>query len=114
MVLTTLLIYVSTLDGFSKGIEYYIVPDWSKLGDLKVWQEGAGQIFYSLGVAVGSQLLLSSFNGFKTNCHRDALLIGLCNSTTSIYAGVYTAFSEHNLFFCMLVKITTFYKITVI
>ena len=88
VVLTTFLIYVSTLDGFSNGISYYITPDWSKLGDLKVWQEGAGQIFYSLGVAVGSQLILSSFNGFKTNCHRDALLIGLCNSTTSIYAGM--------------------------
>ena len=88
VVLTTFLIYVSTLDGFSDGISYYISPDWSKLGDLKVWQEGAGQIFYSLGVAVGSQLILSSFNGFKTNCHRDALLIGLCNSTTSIYAGM--------------------------
>lgn len=88
VVLTTFLIYVSTLDGFSDGISYYISPDWSKLGNLKVWQEGAGQIFYSLGVAVGSQLILSSFNGFKTNCHRDALLIGLCNSTTSIYAGM--------------------------
>ena len=88
VVLTTFLIYVSTLDGFSNGVSYYITPDWSKLGDLKVWQEGAGQIFYSLGVAVGSQLILSSFNGFKTNCHRDALLIGLCNSTTSIYAGM--------------------------
>merc|ERR1712024_400278 len=43
--------------------------------------------FYSMGVAVGSQLLLSSYNGFRTNCHRDALLIGCCNSFTSIYAG---------------------------
>jgi len=88
VVLTTLLIYVSTLDGFNDGISYYLTPDWEKLTDLNVWNEGAGQIFYSMGVAVGSQLLLSSFNGFKTNCHRDALLIGLCNSTTSIYAGL--------------------------
>ena len=28
VVLTTLLIYVATLPGFTKGIEYYLTPDW--------------------------------------------------------------------------------------
>ena len=28
VVLTTLLVYVATLPGFSKGVEYYITPDW--------------------------------------------------------------------------------------
>ena len=37
---------------------------------------------------MGSQLLLSSYNNFNTNCHRDALVIGLCNSLTSLYAGL--------------------------
>ena len=37
---------------------------------------------------MGSQLLLSSYNSFNTNCHRDALVIGLCNSLTSLYAGL--------------------------
>ena len=60
----------------------------SKLGDFQIWNEAAGQIFYSLNVAVGSQLLLSSYNNFNTNCHRDALVIGLCNSLTSLYAGL--------------------------
>ena len=81
------MIYVSTLDGFQKGIEFYIIPDWNELGNLEVWKQAATQIFYSLGVAVGSQLLLSSYNPFTTNCHRDALIIGLCNSLTSVYAG---------------------------
>ena len=87
VVLTTLLIYVSFLPGFAKGIEFYLVPDWSKLGNIAVWNAAGGQIFYSLGVAVGSQLLLSSYNDFRANCHRDALLIGLANSLTSIFAG---------------------------
>ena len=88
VVLTILLGYVATLQGFSDGISYYIVPkDWSKMLDITVWNDAAGQIFYSLGVAVGSQLLLSSYNGFTANAHRDALLIGCCNSFTSFYAG---------------------------
>ena len=87
VVLTALLIYVSTLEGFSKGIEFYLIPDWSRLGEINIWKQAATQIFYSLGAGEGSQLILSSYNPFKTNAHRDALLIGLCNSLTSIYAG---------------------------
>ncbi len=88
LVLTIMLGYVATLDGFKEGINYYIVPtDWSKLLDIEVWNDAAGQIFYSLGVAVGSHLLLASYNDFRSNCHRDAVLIGICNSLTSFYAG---------------------------
>ncbi len=32
-------------------------------------------------------MLLASYNDFKNNCHIDALLIGCCNSLTSLYAG---------------------------
>ncbi len=88
VVLTISLGYVATLDGFLEGVRYYIVPtDWSKLFDIEVWNDAAGQIYYSLGVAVGSHLLLASYNDFRSNCHRDAILIGLCNSLTSFYAG---------------------------
>ncbi len=88
VVLTVLLGYIATLDGFLDGVEFYIVPrDWDKLADVNVWNDAAGQIFYSLIVAVGSQLLLASYNGFTNNCHRDAVLIGLFNSLTSLYAG---------------------------
>ncbi len=88
VVLTIMVGYVATLDGFSEGMEFYFVPDWSKLGDVEVWNAAAGQIFFSLGVAVGSQLLLSSYNGFNANAHRDALFIAFGNSATSMYAGV--------------------------
>ena len=82
-----MLIYVSTLEGFSEGIKFYLTPDWSKMGNVEIWKQAATQIFYSLGAGEGSQLILSSYNPWNTNAHRDALLIGLCNSLTSIYAG---------------------------
>lgn len=89
VVLTILLGYVATLDGFSVGMQYYFVPtDWGDIYSPAVWNDAAGQIFYSLGVAVGSQLLLSSYNKFTANAHKDALLIGAFNSATSIYAGL--------------------------
>ena len=79
IVLTTLLGYSATLDGFMDGIKFYLTPDLEKIQNLEVWTVAASQIFYSLGVAQGSQLILSSFNTFRNNCHRDALLIGVCN-----------------------------------
>ena len=88
VVLTIMVGYVATLDGFSDGMEFYFVPKWDKLAEVEVWNAAAGQIFFSLGVAVGSQLLLSSYNGFNANAHRDALFIAFGNSTTSMYAGV--------------------------
>ena len=88
VVLTIMLGYVATLDGFDEGLQFYMVPDdWSKLGDFNIWYDAATQIFYSLSVGSGSQLILSSYNGFRNNAHRDALLIGVFNSLTSIYAG---------------------------
>ena len=89
VVLTTFLIMGSQKNGFKEGITgFYMNADWDRLfSDFDVWVAACTQIFYSLGVGVGSQLLLCSYNKFDNNCHRDAWLIGLGNSVTSIYAG---------------------------
>jgi solute carrier family 6 amino acid transporter-like protein 5/7/9/14 len=89
VVLTILLGYVATLDGFDVGMEYYFVPrDWNDLWDISVWNAAAGQIFYSIGVALGTHLMLASYNNFNENVQRDAVLIAVSNSLTSIYAGL--------------------------
>ena len=36
----------------------------------------------------GGQLVLSSYNQFHNNCNRDAFIVGICNSLTSLFAGV--------------------------
>ena len=36
----------------------------------------------------GGQLALSSYNQFRNNCHRDAFIVGICNSVTSVFAGL--------------------------
>ena len=70
VVLTILLGYAATLEGFKDGLNYYFVPEWSKLNNLDVWNTAAGQIFYSLCVGYGGQLTLSSYNEFTKDCHR--------------------------------------------
>ena len=87
VVLTILLAYVATLEGFTNGISYYLVPDWSKLWNIQIWKQAASQILFSLSVGNGSQLILASYNPFRNNAHRDALLIAICNALTSIFSG---------------------------
>ena len=60
-----------TLEGAYKGLEFYIFnPNMTKLSEPQVWNDAAAQIFFSLSVAFGGLITLSSYNGFKTNCMR--------------------------------------------
>jgi len=86
-VLVLLLIRGVTLPGAAEGILYFISPDWEKLLSVNVWADAATQIFYSLGPAFGGLITLASYNKRDNNCQRDAVLIALINSGTSIFAG---------------------------
>ncbi|XP_025086985.1 sodium- and chloride-dependent glycine transporter 1-like isoform X2 [Pomacea canaliculata] len=87
LMLTVLLIRGLTLNGAGIGIEYYLKPDFEKLKEPRVWSDAATQIFYSLSACSGGLIAMSSFNKFTNNCYRDALIVALLNSATSIYAG---------------------------
>ncbi|XP_076468163.1 sodium-dependent proline transporter-like [Babylonia areolata] len=87
LVLIALLVRGVTLPGYIDGITFYIVPVWDRLTDVLVWREAATQIFYSLGPAFGTLITMASFNPFRHNCYRDAILVSLINCGTSIFAG---------------------------
>lgn len=89
VVLIILLIRGATLEGASKGISYYIgsESDFSKLMEAEVWKDAATQIFYSLSVAWGGLVALSSYNKFQNNCFSDAIIVCLTNCLTSVFAG---------------------------
>ena len=85
----TPLVYPSGwLEGATDGIDFIFNPDWDKLLDINIWSRAAAQILFSLSVAFGSQLVMSSYNDFRNNAQRDSFIVGLCNSLTSMYAGV--------------------------
>ena len=73
--------------GAGAGLHYYLVPDFSKLTDGKVWVAAASQIFYSTGIGWGTLIAFASYNEPTHNCVRDAWLVPLINCGTSFLAG---------------------------
>ncbi|XP_068603685.1 sodium-dependent neutral amino acid transporter B(0)AT1-like [Brachionichthys hirsutus] len=88
LVLTIFLVRGITLPGAIDGLMYLFTPDWTHLQSPQVWLDAATQIFFSLSVAFGGLIAFSSYNSEKNNCERDAVLVGVINSATSLYASI--------------------------
>lgn len=86
-ILTALLVRGLTLPGASKGIEFYVTPDWQRLKSPTVWIDAATQIFFSYSVGIGSLISLGSYNKVRNNSLVDTLVVGFVNAGTSLFAG---------------------------
>ncbi|PNF23129.1 hypothetical protein B7P43_G06685 [Cryptotermes secundus] len=77
-------------EGSLTGVLYFITPTWEKLLDIQVWQAAAGQMFFSLSVSMGGLIMYSSYNDFRNNVYRDALVVSVLDTVTSIISGMVT------------------------
>ncbi|KAK3788153.1 hypothetical protein RRG08_042847 [Elysia crispata] len=100
ILLTVLVVRGVTLEGASKGLTFYLEPDFSKLADSRVWKRAAAQIFFSLSCCTGSLTAMSSYTKFNNNFISDSLVIPVINCFTSFYAGLaifsVLGFMSHN------------------
>jgi len=88
LMLTILVIRGVTLPGASKGLFYFLTPDWAQLKNPEIWFGAASQLFYSTNLAWGGMITMASYNSFDHNCYRDAILINIVSFCTSLYAGL--------------------------
>ncbi|MCL4146132.1 UNVERIFIED_CONTAM: hypothetical protein GTU68_056566 [Idotea baltica] len=78
----------ASLPGASKGMLFFITPQWEKLLEPTVWFKAVGQSFFSLSVGFGSIIMFSSYNSFRHNVYRDAAIISVVDTLTSFLAGL--------------------------
>ncbi|XP_066231054.1 inactive sodium-dependent neutral amino acid transporter B(0)AT3 isoform X1 [Saccopteryx leptura] len=88
LVLTIFLIRGLTLPGAAQGLTYLFTPNMQTLQSPRVWLDAATQIFFSLSLAFGGHIALASYNPPRNNCKKDAVIIALVNSMTSLYASI--------------------------
>lgn len=76
-----------SLEGAGKGIAVYLTPDFSKLGERKIWIDAFSQIFFTLSLGFGIMIAYASYLPKKVEIVKDALIISLGNSAFSVIAG---------------------------
>jgi NSS family neurotransmitter:Na+ symporter len=84
-----IMIRVLTLPGTElgspeNGLAFTWIPNWSRLGDASVWVAAAGQIFFTLSLAVGSIHTYASYLSKED----DITLTGLATASTNEFAEV--------------------------
>ena len=53
-----------------------------------MWLDAAAQILYSFSLSFGGIITMSAGNDIHNNCQKDAILLGVSNCATCIYAGI--------------------------
>ncbi|XP_036394448.1 sodium- and chloride-dependent transporter XTRP3-like [Megalops cyprinoides] len=90
VVLIIYLIRGVTLHGALNGVRYMFTPKMEQLANPATWINAATQIFFSLGLGFGSLIAFASYNEHHNNFERQAVVVSMINSGTSIFASIVT------------------------
>ncbi|CAH1154667.1 unnamed protein product [Phaedon cochleariae] len=88
VIMITLLVRASTLEGATDGMFYFVETDFSMLLNADVWYAAVTQCFFSLNIGFGSIIMFSSYNRFEHNINRDALVVTTLDTFTSLLSGI--------------------------
>jgi len=82
-----LVIFVLTLDNAIAGIEFYVIPDFSKI-TASVINGALSQAFFSLSLGMGILLTYGSYLSRKTNIVSSAKMVALADTSVAFIAGL--------------------------
>lgn len=87
LLLLTIILVVRgvTLPGASKGIAWYLKPDFAALKSADVWQAAFSQIFFSIGVGFGIMIAYASYLPKRSNLTSNAMITAFTNSGFSLF-----------------------------
>lgn len=86
LLLVIVIIRSITLPGAGRGIEYYLIPDFSKINS-KVILAALTQAFFSLGVGWGMMITYGSYLNKNQNIVTSSLWVGVMDTSIAFLAG---------------------------
>lgn len=87
IILIGLIIYSLTLEGAMAGVEFYLVPDFSKVS-LETVYSAMGQAFFSLSLGMGALITYGSYISKKENIISSAGIVTAADFTVAFLAGL--------------------------
>ena len=87
IMLIALVIFVLTLDNAWLGVEYYFIPDFSKL-DASVFSAALSQAFFSLSLGMGIMITYGSYLDSKSDVPGSAKMVAFVDTAVAFIAGL--------------------------
>ena len=87
LILVGLIVYAMTLEGASRGVEFYLKPDFSKISGATVLA-ALGQSFFSLSLGMGTMITYGSYISKQENLAVSAVSVALADTTIAVLAGL--------------------------
>ncbi|XP_071091398.1 sodium- and chloride-dependent glycine transporter 2-like [Haliotis cracherodii] len=88
VLLFVFLVRSCTMPGAVDGILFFLTPDFTRLQHPQVWLEAMVQVFFSVGPAWGTLIVMASHNSFNSNVIRDSIIVTVIGELTSVFAGI--------------------------
>ncbi len=76
-----------TLDGAGKGVDFYLVPDFSKI-TWQTWLVALGQAFFSMSVGWGIMIAYASYMPRETNMVSSGLWVAVADTAVALLGGL--------------------------
>jgi len=77
-----------TLPGAREGMWQFLRPDFSRLGDFKVWIDAYSQMFFTLSLGFGIMITYASYLPRHAEINATACITGIVDTVISIVAGL--------------------------
>jgi len=87
IMLLALVVFVLTRENAFAGVEYYLIPDFSKI-DAGVVNGALSQAFFSLSLGMGIMITYGSYINKKANLPESAKLVALTDTAVAFTAGL--------------------------
>mgnify|MGYP001476624409 CR=1 FL=1 len=86
VLLVVLAIRAVTLPGAGEGVDFYLMPDWSRV-TASTWGGAISQAFFSLSLGMGAMLTYASYLDKQVNLPKTAAQVTVLDTTFAVIAG---------------------------